>query len=261
MARIIAILNFKGGVGKTTTAINLGAALHLLKKKVLIVDLDFQRNATTTLGFKPSMGDTIYELMTQKGVTTLPIYEFKKDFDFIPSSINMKHVGEQLMTRLRKEEILKRIISVCDPLYDFILIDCPPNGGILNTNAMCAARELLIPLDCEPYSLQGVQTITDDFEDVRDEINPDLKILGYLFTRFDSTLKLHKQAAMAMRDKFPGQILNAKIRKNTALSKASAAKKTIFDYDKSSNGAADYEQLAREITGIKKRKSSSSLAK
>lgn len=253
MAKTIAILNFKGGVGKTTTAINLGAALHLLKKKVLLVDLDFQCNTTYTLNFEVGDGETIFDALTAKEPAELPIYEFKDGFDFVPASIQLENVGEQLVNRLRKEEILKRIIQPYAELYDYVLLDCPPNGGILNINAMSASDSILVPIDCEVYSLQGMKMITDKFHEVKEFINPELEIEGYLLTRFDGRLGLHKMAAAQMQQKYPGQVFNARIRRNTDLSKTPAEHMTIFDYNPTAIGAEDYMQLAREITGIKRR--------
>ena len=248
MGKVIAILNFKGGVGKTTTAINLAAALHQRKKKVLVIDIDFQCNATATLGYSPKDGDSIYELFTVKDINTLPVYEKEKGFDFIPSSKNMKNFNEIMSSRNRREYILKKLVDILRDNYDYIFIDCPPNGGLLNTNAMCASDSIIIPLDCEPYSLQGVVTILDEIKSIQDdEVNPDVQILGFLLTRYDAVLRIHKEVAATMRDRYPGKVFNAKIRKNTALSNASLQKKTIFEYDPFSAGASDYDQLAREI--------------
>lgn len=254
MAKTIAILNFKGGVGKTTTAINLGAALRLLRKKVLLIDLDFQCNTTYTLNFEVGDGETVYDALVAKdGSVELPIYEYRDGFDFVPASIQLETVGEQLVNRLRKEEILKRVVAPYDGLYDYILIDCPPNGGILNINAMSASDSLLVPIDCEVYSLQGMKMITDKFREVKEYINPELEIEGYLLTRYDGRLGLHKMAAAQMHQKYPGQVFNARIRRNTDLSKTPAEHQTIFEYNPQAIGAEDYMQLAREITGIKKR--------
>ena len=252
MSKVIAIANQKGGVGKTTTAINLAAALQILNKKVLVVDLDFQCNATSNLGFRPNMGNTRYELLTQKGIEDMPIYEFKKGYDYIPSSKEMKNINNILVNKNNREYILRKILHLVQPLYDYIIIDCPPNGGLLNKNAMAAAESLLIPVECEAYSIQGVGTILDEVKEVKDdEVNADLEILGFLLTRYDSNLSIHKAIASELRSKFQDKVFNARIRKNTALSKASAAHQTIYDYDKNSSGADDYMQLARELTGTK----------
>lgn len=248
MTKVIAILNFKGGVGKTTTAINLAAALHRHKKSVLVIDIDFQCNATHTLGYSPKDGDSIYELFTVRGIQKMPVYERETGFDFIPSSKNMKNFNELMASRNRREYILKKMVEILRDSYDYIFIDCPPNGGLLNTNAMCAADSIIIPLDCEPYSLQGVITILDEIKSIKeDEVNPDIQIMGFLLTRYDANLSVHKEASRTMRELYPGKVFNAKIRKNTALSKASLQKMTIFEFDSNSNGADDYDQLAREV--------------
>lgn len=253
MATIIAILNYKGGCAKTTTAINLGAALNLLGKKVLLVDLDFQCNATHHLGFKPSMGETIYDLFTRTDLEEMPLYEFKKDLDYIPSSYLMKGIEPVIVNKLNREKMLRKMLSTVTPLYDYIIIDCPPNGGLLNVNAMAAANKVIIPVECEPYAVQGVPGVLESINDVKSsEVNTDLEVMGFLLTKYDMRLSVHKEVARAMKEKY-GNVYNAKIRLNSALKKCSGFKQTIFDYDIKSNGASDYAQLAREITGSKKK--------
>lgn len=251
MGKVIAIMNFKGGCAKTTTAINLAAALHLLKKRVLVVDTDFQANASTTLGYRPSFGDSVYDVLTKKDASEIPLYEYKDGYDFLPASIEMKNFNEVMSSRNRREYALRRLTDVLKKSYDYIFIDCPPNGGLLNTNAMAAADEVIIPIDCEPYAIQGAVTILDEINEVKeDEVNADLKIRGFLLTRYNSTLSLHKEAVLLMRSTYPDMVFQTKIRRNTALSKASACKKSIFDFDSNSAGAEDYLQLAREFLRV-----------
>lgn len=253
MAVIISILNFKGGCAKTTTTVNLAAALNLLGKKVLVVDLDFQANTTDNLGFKPDMGNTVFELLTQK-LDEMPIYEYKPGFDYIPSSDEMQFINNTLVNKNRREYILKKFLNVASPLYDYILIDCPAGGGLLNTNAMAAADKLLIPIICEPYDIKGLTKMLSDVQTIKDdEVNPDLEIGGLLITKYDSRLSQHKSFASDMRFRFPKMVYNARIRMNTDLPKAAGEFKTIFDYKPKSYGAEDYLQLAREITGSKKK--------
>lgn len=249
MAKKIAILNFKGGVGKTTTAINLCDALRILKKKVLLIDLDCQCDTTFALTEDKLEDDqTIYSAFVSKKPTLLPIYEYKNGFDYVPSSPELEEINEVIATRMRKEEILKRLIMPFDQMYDYIFYDCPPNGGILNVNAMAACDEIIIPIDCEFFALKGMAKIQSKYEETKEIINPDLSICGYLLTRYDSRLREHKACYRAIREVYGDKVFNAKIRKNTDLTKTPKMHQTIFDYNPNAAGAEDYMQLAREIT-------------
>lgn len=253
MGKVIAIMNFKGGCAKTTTTVNLAAALHKLGKSVLVIDTDFQCNASNTLGYRPSHGGSLYDILISKGAIEVPIYEYKKGFDLLPSSLEMKSFNDFMASKNRREYVLRRLTEVLKGGYDYIFIDCPPSGGLLNTNAMCAASEVIIPIDCEPYGIQGAVTILDEIEEVRnDEVNPDLKVRGFLLTRYNSSLSLHKEAVRMMHNLYPGMVFQTKIRRNTALSKASSAKKSIYDFDDKCAGAEDYMRLAKELLSCEK---------
>lgn len=254
MAKKISILNFKGGVGKTTTCINLGAALNLLHKTVLIVDIDSQANTTYLLGYDKGDGETIYDSLEPKTLQPLSIYENRKGLDFVAADERLGDIEELLVGRLRKEEQLKRLLAPLDNLYDYILIDCPPNRGLLTINAMCASDSVLIPIDSQLLALQGLEKINFKFREVKEFVNPTLEIEGYLITKYKSQLRIHRDVWHALKDIAPNKVFNAKIRDNVRLSETPSVRQDIFTYAPDSIGAEDYMQLAREITGIRKKK-------
>lgn len=251
MAIKLGLVNFKGGVGKTTTTVNLGKALHLLKCKVLLIDLDSQVNASDIMGYDRGDGDTIFEAMCSKSPTPLPVYEHDKGFDFVPASVRLEDIDEALVGRLRREDILKKLIAPYEEEYDYILIDCPPNRGVMTVNAMCASDALIVPIDSEILSLQGMGEITAKFELIKSTANPKLEILGYLLTRYNSRLRLHKTVAESMEANYPGKVFKTRIRLNVTLAEMPSQRQNIFEYDELSNGAEDYRLLAEEITGLK----------
>ncbi|MBQ0023990.1 MAG: ParA family protein [Prevotellaceae bacterium] len=255
MAKKIAILNFKGGVGKTTTAINLGAALAKSKKKVLLIDLDGQCNTSMTLNYNVGDGETIYDALADKDENTeIPVYEYQKNMDFVPASIQLGEIEVEIANRERKEEILKRLVAPIEQAYDFIIIDCPPSEGILNKNAMALVEEVIIPVNGEPYALQGIANMQKRIERIKKIINPNLNIMGYLFTQYDMRLGIHKQLLRDMKDAFAGQIFNTKIKTCTKLKEAPTERQTIFDYAPTCTGAEDYLQFAKEVLSIYKKK-------
>lgn len=253
MAQKIAILNFKGGVGKTTTAVNLADAIHLLGKNVLLVDIDEQRNATIILDKNKEVDDTLYDALTAKTIGACSIYEHDKGYDFIASDRRMSNIEAALSNmHVGKESLLKRLLQMADNEYDYIIIDCPPNRGLMTINAMIAADQLIVPIDSQVMALDGLSDITEIYEEVK-QINQGLSIGGFLLTRFRSNLTTSKVVYNALREAFPDKLLNTKIRENTTISQAPGNRSTIYEYDPHCPGAEDYMQLASEITGIRKR--------
>lgn len=255
MAKTIAILNFKGGVGKTTTAVNLADALRGYNKKCLVVDLDSQCSATIILDTDKDVtnADTIYESMKDKQLAPLVIFEHSNGLDFIASDKRMGDIDELLVGRSSKEHILERMIKPVKDDYDFIIIDCPPNRGVMTMNAMVASDSVLIPIDSKFMSLDGLNQITEKITEVKSDefLNPNLQIEGFLLTRYNQNLRIAKDVYNALQTKFPSQVFNTKIRENTKVSEAPGYRCTVFEHDINCAGAEDYLQLAREIAGIK----------
>ena len=248
MAKKIAILNFKGGVGKTTTAVNICAALAIMKKRTLLIDMDGQCNATFILDYHVGDGLTLYDSLADETLSTpLPIYEYRKNFDFVPASIQLRKVSDRTLVNT-----LDYLIQQEEADYDYIIIDCPPGDGILNDNAMAAVQDVIIPCDGDELSMQGVSTLLARINQFRKLSNKTLNQPHFLMTKFDQRLRLHKDSARELRETFPQQVLNARIRTNARLRETPSAHQTIFEYDPTSSGATDYMQLAKEIikTGI-----------
>ena len=251
MKKTIAVLNFKGGVGKTTTAVNLADALHRQKKKVLLVDIDSQRNATIILDKDKDIDATVFTAMEsvamkRKGAG-LDLYEHSKGFDFVAGDIRLKDIEVVLASVMAKEMILRNLLAAPKQDYDYILIDCPPNAGIMTVNAMVAADSLLIPVDSQPMALDGLADIVQLYSDVKGIFNPTLEIEGYLLTRFRQNYSSSKAVLKFLQDRQKDLLLNTRIHENTTLGQAPGQRMTIFEYDNSCIGAADYMQLAKEL--------------
>ena len=258
MGKIIAVLNFKGGVGKTTTTVNLADALHQQKKKVLVVDIDSQRNATIILDQDKDIDATVFTAMEtvamKRNQAGLDLYEHAPSFDFVAGDIRLKDIEVVLASVMAKEMILKNLLSAPKQDYDYILIDCPPNAGVMTVNAMVAADSLLIPVDSQPMALDGLADIVKLYSEVKSIFNPSLTIEGYLLTRFRQNYSSSKAVLRFLQDRQKDLLLNTRIHENTTLGQAPGQRKTIFEYDPTCMGASDYLQLAKELTKKSKAK-------
>lgn len=249
MGKIIAVSNQKGGVGKTTTSINLAAGLGYLKKKVLLVDFDPQGNATQGVMSKKDVQLNTYNLLLEKyGVDDIK-HELKAPpIDVIPATISL--AGADLaMARYEtgKEQLLKQKLDAIKDQYDYIIIDCPPSLGLLNTNALTAADSVLIPVQCEYYALEGLTQLLLTIRLVQQLFNKNLEIEGVLLTMFDSRTRLSVEVQQEVRKHFKNTVFNTHIPRNIKLSEAPSVSKSIFEYDVRCEGAKAYAELATEL--------------
>jgi len=252
MGKIIAICNQKGGVGKTTTSINLASYLAMAGKRTMLIDLDPQANATSGIGInKHDVKKSTYHILLEESDISEILKETNiKNLSLAPSNLDLTGAEVELVGALGREYRLKKSLQIEKEKYDFIIIDSPPSLGLLTINGLCAADSVIIPVQCEYYALEGLTQLHNTIRLVRENINPHLNIEGVLLTMADFRTNLTKEVIQEARDHFKEKVYNTVIPRNIRLTEAPSFGKPIVLYDKDSLGAQKYDELSREILGL-----------
>lgn len=249
MTRLIAVANQKGGVGKTTTVINLGVALAQMQKKTLVVDLDPQGALSVGLDIDGyALSETIYTAMTD---ADLPInriiYPIKAYLDLIPANIDLASAEMELIAEIRREFILRRVLEPVLSWYDYVLVDCPPSLGLLTVNALCLCREVLIPMQAEYFAMRGIRLLLETIERIKGRLNLDLDLMGILPTMYATNTIHAREVLDEIRSVFGAKVFDVVIYKSIRFAEASVSSQAIIEYAGTHKGALAYQKLAKEI--------------
>lgn len=249
MSRIIAIVNQKGGVGKTTTAMNLAAGLAVMEKKTLLIDLDPQGNSSSGLGInKNDIEKHIYQVIIGKVEIAETILPTSMDnLEIVPANINLTGAEIELVKEFAREQKLKEALKSITGNYEYIIIDCPPSLGLLSVNALTACTDVIIPIQCEYFALEGVSQLLNTIRLIQQNLNPKLNVFGILLTMYDKRLNLANQVVSEVKRYFKEQVFETMINRNVKLCEAPSYGKSIFEYDIKSVGSQNYLELASEV--------------